>query len=179
LLPALLVAATLSTAQATPLSASGQWATFDVAQDISGNLGWIDIDSGNALSFTFTILAGQSGTLTVVDSGFAGDTFQVNNGQQVLGTTGAATPNYPVSLGLDFDAALSDPAYSRGVYTLSSGDYAITGTLVDSVIVAGQALNTTVGGIMLTVSTVPEPSTLASVLAGLGLLAARLRRRGA
>jgi hypothetical protein len=178
-LAALLAAAGFGTAHAAPLSTSGQWATFDVSQDLSGNLGWIDIGTGNALSFTFTVLAGQTGTLTVVDAGFAGDTFQVKNGAQILGTTGAATANYPTSIGLDFDAALANPSYSRGVYTLPSGAYSITGSLVNSVIVGGQALNSTVGGINLTVSAVPEPATALSLLAGLGLLASRVRRRAA
>jgi hypothetical protein len=96
-----------------------------------------------------------------------------------MGVTGTATANYPNSVGLDFDAALANPAYSRGVYSLPSGAYVITGALINSVIVGGQALNSTVGGIKLTVSAVPEPATVLSLLTGLGLLASRLRRRAA
>jgi PEP-CTERM motif len=166
-------------AQAATLSADGQWAVFDVAQDLSGTLGWIDITDGSALSFDFTIAAGSYGILTVVDGGFAGDRFNVSNGpNQGLGMTSEAINSYPANVFLDFEAALADPRYSRGVFTLGSGTYSITGGLLTSALDDTQtALNSTVGGIRLEVSPVPEPATVASMLAGLGVLAGALRRR--
>ncbi len=174
-----LAAAFGSTAHAATLAADGQWATFDVAIDLSGNLGWIDIADGMPLAFSFTIAEGSFGTLTVVDGGFAGDRFEVSNGPaQVLGTTSAAVNSYPANIFLDFDAAMANLGYSRGVFTLASGSYTVSGRLITSALDDMQAaLNSTVGGIRLEVSPIPEPATVASMLAGLGLLAGALRRR--
>jgi hypothetical protein len=166
-------------AHAAPLAADGRWAPFDVALDLSGTLGWINIEDGSALSFDFTIPAGSVGTLTVVDGGFAGDRFEVSNGASaVLGTSSVAVNSYPANVYLDFDAALANPHYSRSVFTLGSGSYAISGRLVLSALDDTLApLNSTVGGIKLVVSAVPEPASLASMLLGLGLVAGALRRR--
>jgi PEP-CTERM motif len=170
------------TAQATTLGLAGDgaWSVFDIAQDLSaaGDLRWIDITDGSLLNFTFTVAAGTIGTLTVVDAGFAGDTFNLFVNGSALGSTGAALNNYPVSIGLDFDAALANSDYSRGVFTFTAGSYTLGGALAQSAFDdTGTALNTTVGGLRLTVSPVPEPSTIALMLCGLGLLGVVARRR--
>ena len=173
-----------ASAHAAPLDATCQsncqWNTFDIdsSSATSGGVEWIDIASGAALNFTFTIANGFYGKLTVADAGFAGDSFKVYNGTHLIGSTSAPTDSYPTSIGLDFDAALTDSAYSRGTFNLSAGSYSINGKLDRSALDdGGAALNATVGGLKLEVSPVPEPATAASLLAGLGLLAFGLRRR--
>lgn len=175
---ALLALAVLGGAHAATLPADGQWRPFDVAFDLSGNLGWIDITDGSALSFAFVIPSGFVGTLTVVDAGFAGDRFQVSNGGSGLGVTGAAVNSYPDSIGLDFDAAMASVGYSRATFSLPAGNYDISGVLGTSALDdSGAAINSTVGGVRLTVSPVPEPATWLSMVAGLGLVALRRRTR--
>lgn len=175
-------ALTAQGAAAVPLPADGQWAIFDVAFDLSGNLNWIDLNDATDLSFDFVVPAGSFGSLTVVDAGFAGDRFEVSSivgsVRNVLGLTSLSVNSYPDSIGLNFDAALADPAYSRGSFVLASGSYSITGLLsTSSVDNLGNALDSTVGGIRLTISPVPEPATALSMLAGLSLLVVALRRR--
>lgn len=166
-------------AQAAALPGDGSWVAFDVdaLSAASGGLEWIDIGTGAALSFDFAIAAGAVGTLTVVDAGFAGDRFQVYDGNALLGATSAAQDSFPDSLGLDFDAALADARYSRGSWTLGPGTYSISGLLLDSVVVDGVPLDATVGGIRLSVSPIPEPAPLTMLVAGLALVAFA-RRRG-
>lgn len=169
------------TAQATTVTVvpNGTWFAFDVSDvgSNAGDLNWYDISDGSALSFSITIAAGQIGTLTVVDAGFSGDRFSVTSNGLALANTGAALNSYPNSIGLDFDGALADPKFSRGVYGLSAGTYIVTGALASSALDdTGAALNATVGGLKVTVAPVPEASTLAMLLAGLGLVGARIRR---
>lgn len=194
---ALLAAAFAAPAQATAVALTtdatqagyGAWMQFDVndmdAQDFSTR--WIDDANsssaafGSPLSFTFTLGAGQVGTLTVVDAGFAGDTYQITNLGNALGLTSAvASATYPnvTDVGSNFDAALANPAFSQGVYTLGAGSYAISGALLQSVKAAdGSDLNASVGAVSLTVAPVPEPSTYALLLAGFGVIGLLTRRR--
>jgi hypothetical protein len=88
-----------SHASVVALGADSQWNTFNVSDIDSQAFGveWIDNanslspDFGTALEFTFTIAAGFKGTLTVVDAGFSGDTFQlINFGQWLANTSGVA-----------------------------------------------------------------------------------------
>jgi len=156
------------------LTTNGQWNAFDVTPDvaISGGLEWIDITDGSALSFSFSGPA----ILTVVDAGFAGDRFQVFDNGNLVGQTSAAANSYPASVGLNFDAALADGGYSRGVFVLGAGNHVITGELSQSALDdTGSALNATVGAVQ--IAAVPEPQTYALVLAGLGLLGMAAQRR--
>jgi len=169
-------------AQATDIAlpADGAWNSFDVS-DVLGpgdGLGWIDLD-GNALSFSFSVAAGFVGQLTVVDAVFSGDVFSVSANGGVLGNTSAAVDSYlgGGNVGYDYDAALANSDYSRGVFNFGAGSYTVTGALVASAMDEfGQPINATTGALRLTVSAVPENGTLALLLAGLGLLPA-LRRR--
>jgi len=177
-----LIAAFAAPVHATtvPLSADGQWSSFTVDNLVAPSFGtrWIDYTDGSALSFSFTIGAGQVGTLTVVDGGFAGDTFSVTNFGSLLGTTSSVplgTTSGPVAT--DFDAALADTSFSRGVFALGSGSYSISGRLDQSVTDAGLPLFATEGGVSLAVAPVPEPSPYAFILAGLGLTLLIARRR--
>lgn len=170
------VLALASPSHAASLPADGSWQVFDIDEFLSGALAFIDIADGSPLSFEFSIDTGQIGTLTVVDAGFAGDRFEILDGAQSLGLSSAPGASFPDSVGLDFDAALADPAYSRGVFVFGAGNHLVTGALVQSVELDGLPLNATVGALRLTVSPVPEPATAASLLAGMALLAG-LRRR--
>jgi MYXO-CTERM domain-containing protein len=164
---ALLVCTAFTHAQAaTALPGDGSWSSFDVDNFLasSGGVEWIDLD-GQALSFSFTIAAGQQGVLNIVDAGLAGDTFQVFNGATLLGSTSSvAVTSYDVAtpIVVDFDAAWADSSYSRASYTLGAGTYSITGLLDQSVLLDGSPL--------------PEPTGLVLAFAGLGALAARRRR---
>lgn len=182
-------------ASSVSLAADGQWNTFtvDSFSSTTGGNEWITADDsldpafGTAQIFNFTIAAGEVGTLTVVDGAFAGDTFQVFNLGQLLGNTSVVPVGYYddanlANVGFDFDAALQNTTFSRGVFVLGAGTYAIGGQLVQSVLldnVSNEALNATVGAIKLTVSPVPEPSGAALALAALGLTVMVSRRRAA
>jgi len=160
------------------LAADGQWSEFSVDDFIAQSSGteWIDFTDGSPLSFTFTIAAGHTGTLTVLDAGFAGDTFSVTNFGAALGTTSSVAPG---SIGLDakgFDDAWADAAFSRGLFTLGPGSYSIGGALLQSVLDDnGADLDSTNGAVRLSV--VPESSGLAMLLAGIGLIGLVARRR--
>lgn len=185
LLAALTLAA--SAAQATtiiPVATDGTWYAFDVDQPSTGSTRWIDASHNftfDTLYFTFTVPVGLVGKLTVVDAGYAGDVFgvDVNAGGALIvsaAQSSGATHNFPSNVGIDFDAAMADGAYSRLVLTLAPGAYTVTGQA--SAFAAddlGAPFDTNVGG--LKVALVPEPATYASLLAGLALLGVALRRR--
>ncbi len=155
-------------ATSVDLTADGLWHTFDVDSfsATSGGLEWIDYADGSALSFQINNRAPL--LLTIADGGFSGDVFEVRDNVTVLGSTSAATNNYPSSIGLDFDAALLDARYSKGSFLLAPGSHTITGSLLTSAVADFGALNATVGAVML--QAVPEPAQWATLIAGLGML---------
>lgn len=167
-----------SHAQTTIALTPGEWAAFDVDSFMSQSGGdeWIDLADGGALSFSFTLSA--PATLRVVDAGFAGDTFSLSINGAAFATSAVPVGHVATSpnAGLDFDAAWNNASFSRGTFLLSSpGTYTVTGSLLQSVGFDGEALNATVGAVML--APVPEPTTYVLMLAGLGLLAVGARRR--
>ncbi|MCE4557149.1 PEP-CTERM sorting domain-containing protein [Roseateles cellulosilyticus] len=174
-----LALAALSSAHADTLPTDGSWAGFTVDANLPPyGFGWV-ADDGTPLSFNITIDPGFVGRLTVVDTGFSGDRFHVYDGGQLIGSTGASVNgDTRGDITFDPDAALANPAFSRGSFTLGAGTHAITGALFQSAIdVDYGPLNATIGGLKLTVSPVPEPATAALLLIGLGLLLGALRRR--
>lgn len=185
-------------AQATTLvlSADGTWNEFNVAEDLAaaGNEArWIDYfqdaanparqGDGSVLSFSFTIAQGYVGSLTVVDAGSYGDVYDVLNNGVSLGTTSAVAPvdlgSYAGDFVFNYDAALADANYSRGVFTLQAGTYNISGVLVQAATLDGAPFRYTPGAVKLEVSAVPEPSSLVLLLAGVAALGAIARRRAA
>jgi len=167
-------------ATSVALAADGGWNEFNVDSFLAqgGGTGWIDEDyagDNSALSFTFTIAQGMHGTLSVVDAGFAGDTFSVTNfGTTIGATSGVAAGTSSGPTEFDFDAAFANPAYSHGVFTLGAGTYSISGSLLQSV---DGDLDSTNGAVRLSVSAVPEPSSTALMLGGFAALALLARRR--
>lgn len=164
------------------LAGDGRWLSFAVDSLLAppqARLGWID-DAGAPLTFAFAIGAGSTGALTVVDAAFAGDTFSVTNFGAVFGTTSPVprgTVEMPIDVGLDFDAALRNPSFSRAVFNLAPGSYLIGGGLVQSVTSGGVPIEATAGAIRLSVAAVPEPSSLAMLLGGIGAIGVFVRRR--
>lgn len=171
-------------AHATVLASDGHWATFAVDSFLASDagLGWID-DAGNALHFTFVVASGFVGTLTVLDTGFAGDTFSVLNGASLLGLTSAVPLHQydPSAVAIeDADVAFANAAFSRATFSLASGAYSIGGTLAQSLMSGTDPLDATSGALRLTIGSVapvPEPSSLALLLAGVGVVGTVARRR--
>jgi hypothetical protein len=187
----LLSLAALSSAQATNVTvlAGSGWKEFTVV-DPAYSLGntdfsWLDFNDYSNISFSFTVAAGQIGLFTVVDAGFAGDRFTINmtgvdaNGVafSATGTTGAAVNTYPDGV-FDYDAALADARFSKGQISFNPGTYTITGSLAFSALDdTGAPLNSTLGAVRLDIAAVPEASTLAMLMAGLGVVGLLARRR--
>ena len=180
------IAATISLgAHATSTAVTtNQWYEFNVDDFLatSGGTEWIDFNDGSALSFNFTIDSGYVGSLTVVDTGFAGDTFTVFNGTTLLGTTllvPAGVYDANATAIVDPDVAVADSSFSQRTFVLGAGSYSINGALQQSVLLStgGAPLNASIGDLRLSVAAVPEPETLALLLAGLGLVGFVSRRR--
>ena len=170
------------TAHATTIAVSpddSSWHQLDVAPDfaLSGGFEWIDAATNEALSFTFT--NATSILLTIVDGGFAGDRFEVFDGSASLGLTSLAGNSFPNSVGVDFDTALTNSAYSFATFLLAPGTHTISGRLTTSALLDdGTPLNSTVGGLRLTPTPVPLPASALFLMSGTGLLAFLRRRRG-
>jgi len=175
---ALALALLSPTAHAAALAADNQWNAIlvDDFTALSGGLEWID-DAGAALHFNFSIAPGFVGRLTVVDTGFSGDEFRVYNGAALLGSTSQAVDG-DASGAITFEPAdaLANLNFSRGQFVLGAGVHDVSGVLSRSLAVDGAPLNATIGAVRLEVSPVPEPASLAMLLAGLSLLTVVLRR---
>jgi hypothetical protein len=159
------------------LTADGQWHEFDVDSfnAVSGGLEWIDYTDGSALSFHIENTSAM--LLTVVDAGFAGDTFSITDNGVALGATSAAGSNYPTSIGLDFDAALANPLYSKGTFLLAPGSHTISGSLLTSAVSEFGDIDATVGAVTLLAAPVPEPAQWATLVAGLFMFSFAHRAR--
>lgn len=165
------------------LPADGAWHPFAVDSFLAPpatSLSWID-DSGAVLAFTFVVGAGAHATLTIVDAGFAGDVFSITNFGAAFGSTSSVPVGiYPAShdVGGDFGAALADASFSRGIFGLDPGAYRVSGRLTQSVLFDGVPLDSTLGAVRLAIAApVPEPESLALLLAGFGAIGLVARRR--
>jgi len=175
-----------------PVTQDGSWYAFtvDALSAQSGGVEWIDSDydlaggAGDfqALSFTFTVA--DKAILKLVDAYAAGDTYNLSI-TSASGTTAYTSSSVAArdlndavlpSFNDSFDGAFADSAnFSQLTLTLGAGTYTVTGALLQSVTVDGFALNSTAGG--LSVTAVPEPTSLALVLAAAGVVGVVSRRR--
>jgi len=178
------VAAVLALGAALPANAATvavspdqSWHAFDVSDVLSADMGlnWFDIGSatGEALSFTINVAAGQAVQLTVVDAGYAGDRFEVfDNGNSIGLTSLVPEDGAGLNANLSFDFALSNASFSRGYFILGEGLHTITGSLFQSSL---DSPNNTVGG--LSVAAVPLPASLLLLFSGGGFMSLFARRR--
>ena len=179
-----------SHATVVALAADGAWNAFNVDALVARSSGVEWIDSANTLSpgfgtpleFTFTVPGGSRGRLTVVDAGFSGDTFRVDDAGRPLGTTSAVVVQTfsagSVDVGTNFDAALADLRFSRATFDLDPGAWRIGGALEQSVLDGGgAALDSTIGALKLSIFAVPEPSSWTTLAAGLATLVFIRRHR--
>ncbi len=157
------------------------WHEFTVDSQVAPSFGtdWIDFNDGSTLTFTFTIGAGQVGLMSVVDAGFAGDTFRITNNGTLFGETSSVAAGTTLGNVVgDFDNAFADASFSRASFTLTAGSYRIGGRLDQSVTDNGAPLNSTNGAVRVSlVSAVPEPSGYALLCAGLAAVGFTVRRR--
>lgn len=173
----------VATAQATGinLNPGDTWNEFTVDDLSSASSGteWIMADDSNSpdfgspLHFTFTVPQGFIGLLSVVDSGFAGDRFEIFNHGSSLGVT--SSTNNSSDFSVDFSESWNNPNFSRAYFNLMSGSYDITGRLFSSL----QNFTATNGALKFEAvgeTKMPEPSAMVLLFVGLGLIAlARLR----
>jgi len=174
-----------------PVTQDGSWYAFtvDALSAQSGGVEWIDSDydlSGGAgdfkaLSFTFTVA--DKAILKLVDIYGAGDTYNLaitsasgTSAYTSSSVTARDLNDAVLPFNASFDGAFADSAnFSQLTLTLGAGTYTVTGSLLQSVTADGVALNSTAGG--LSVTAVPEPSSLALVLAAAGVVGVVSRRR--
>ena len=150
------------------INPDGAWNPFDVDDVIAltpGSTEWIDATTGlsgyhgDGSKISFSITLSSAAYLTVVDAGYAGDTFTVFDNTVALGTTSPAVNSYPNTIGTNFNAALLNPNYSQGVFLLGAGTHSITGELLASAVDGSLVpFNATVGA--LKVAPVPLPAGL-------------------
>ncbi len=108
-------------------------------------------------NFTFSIAAGNEGTLTVTDYQLKGDIFEVFNNGTSLGLTNSVAYN-PSGSAPTPDDGFADPAYSKGIFTLSSGLY--------DIFIKASASPYGGGSVALRVSQSPVPVPVPAVVPG-------------
>lgn len=157
-----LIALLPATSFAAPVTSADGWQTFYFGDAGSS---WLDapVFDDTALPSHFELTLDHAALLQVTDAGLAGDRFEVLANGVRLGFTSAAAAG-SADLGTDFDTAFASPAWSHGSWLLAAGSYTITGTVSDSPFGAGLGA--------LRVAEVPEPTSIALLLGGLGLLGA-------
>jgi hypothetical protein len=170
-------AALPANATTVAVSPDQSWHAFDVSDVLSADMGlnWFDFGSatGEALSFTINVAAGQAVQLTVVDAGYAGDRFEVfDNGNSIGLTSFVPADGAGLNVNLDFAAALANTSFSSGFFYLGEGIHTITGSLFQSSL---DSPNNTVGA--LSVASVPLPAPLLLLLGGGGFMGLFTRRR--
>lgn len=163
---ALIVAAVLAAA------GSAEAATVNYTVD-SGwsrfSAGAVGTTVGRQFSFTLT----KNAILTVVDSYLAGDRFEVFSNGSSLGATSVPGTG-GTNTGMNFTAAAADGIHSVGRFILGPGSYVIS---LDVLARSGTDTGLHIGAIRADIGQVPVPAAGGLLLAALGALALRGRRR--
>jgi hypothetical protein len=148
-------------ASADPLAVDGGWHEFSFG------------GQGSAFSPTYEFTLSTSGWLKVTDAFLSGDQFEVYSNSALLGAT-SVPGSQGDQINGDYDTAFADARWSSGAWLLGPGSYSIEGIVLASPFGGG-------GGAMRvdTAGAVPEPSTWAMMIGGLGLAGVALRRRRA
>jgi hypothetical protein len=150
------------------LTVNGGWNVFYfLAPASSGDDPSFQDINGEDITYDFTL--NYTDKLYVTDGYWDGDQFDVTiNGVDQGPTSTPVTDGTYV--GDDWWAAVGNPEFSSAVYTLGPGSYSVTGVVIQSPYGSGA------GAINLT-GAVPEPSTWATMLLGIGALGLFARRR--
>jgi hypothetical protein len=122
----------------------------------------------DAPGWSFDAPAGA--TVTVVDQFTSGDRFQIFDNGVLLGSTGALFPRQPEDCGDDPVNCLANPFIDSATFVLGAGSHLLTLIATDSPGGLGA------GFLRVTAAVVPEPTSVALVLAALAA-AGGLRRR--
>ncbi|MCH8178811.1 MAG: PEP-CTERM sorting domain-containing protein [Proteobacteria bacterium] len=184
-----LSAAAAQAATVIPVAQDGSWNAFTVdalSTSAANALNWIDTDyspaAGDADTLSFSFTVADKAILRVVDLFAAGDVFNVSitsaAGTQLLGTSAVTARDLGDAV-LPFAGTVAEAwgnvDFSQLEVVLGAGTYTVTGSLLQSVTDGGFALNSTAGS--LSVTAVPEPTSLALVLAAVGVVGLVSRRR--
>lgn len=112
-------------------------------------------------AFIFTV--GEAGAdLQVGDAGFAGDSFQVFNFGESIGTTSQVATDDTVFIATA-DEAFNNPLFSSGTFPLTEGDQNITLTPITSPFGEGT------GFVRFDPRDVPEPLTIVGSMVAIGM----------
>lgn len=164
-----LLAAAALTAQADTITnvTDGTWNQFFFGDNGST---WLDDYAFNTPGkLSFSIELSGPAILKITDAGLTGDIFQIFDNGNALGFTSTANTANTGDIGVDYDAAFASSDWSHGQWALSAGTHLITGIATTSFYGAGD------GAIQ--IASVPEPSSFALALCGLGLIGLMARRR--
>lgn len=139
-------------APAGPIAVGGPWNEFSFAGPGSdakgcapadpGGAGCVPSSAGNshfigAPPWTFTAPS-DGATLTVTDAFQSGDTFQVLDNGNPIGST-SAVPTGPANCGSDPVPCLADASFSHGAFNLGPGAHSLTIKMLASPFNAGAA----------------------------------------
>jgi hypothetical protein len=150
----------------------GTWYAFSFGENntplVGGGTPGTNPNGALAPDPTWTITLSAPARFTVTDVEESGDQFTFYNNGNLLGTTSDPVA-FASFVGECIACALADPNFSHGVFMLPAGTANLTGTF-DGIVGFGQ------GDFLLeSLSAVPEPSTWAMLLTGLGSVGVMLR----
>lgn len=165
-LKAMVVAATLA------LTGTAQAATVNYAV----GSGWTAFGFGavgTSAKSDYNLTITQWTAITIVDSFWAGDQFDVFANGSSLGTTSAPGTG-GTRTGYNFDIPATDGIHSVGRFILGPGSYLISLNVLAR---SGTDTKVHLGGFRADIAQVPVPAAGALLLGALGALALRRRRR--